>query len=104
MSNRLGLRIGGACGLAYVLLTVFGNSGGGTPDLTWSRARIAHWLAEQHNSTSAYVGGVLELLGLLAFVGFAAVLYRVLRRGDQSGVLATTALGAALVSLAIKLG
>lgn len=107
MSNGLGLRIGGAFGAAYVLLTLVGGAVGGgmnSPDLTASRATIAAWVAKQHNSAAGYAGGLMELLGLLAFVVFAAALYRVLRRGDQGGILATTALGAALVSAALKLG
>ena len=107
MSGRPVPRLAAASGAASVVLMVAGNAiggGGSTPDLTASRAKVAAWLADQHSSAAGYAGGVMELLGILALIVFAATLSTVLRRDEEeSPVYATTVLGAGLVSAALKL-
>ncbi len=68
-------------------------------------ADYARWLADNAPTTGTYAGAFLALIGLLAFVVFAAALYDVLRRSERERTwLPTAALGAALVSAAIKIG
>ena len=93
-------------GLVSISLLFVGQAvgGGGSPDLTASRAKIASWLAQQHMSAAHYAGGVLELLGILATIVFAATLWSVLRGGDSDdGIAAATAFGAGLTAAAVKL-
>jgi hypothetical protein len=108
MSTRTIGRLGAAAGAAYVILSVLGDSLGGSgdsPALGSSAAKYAHWLATSSPSTAGYGGAFLELIGVLCFVAFAAALYDVLRRAEPERTwLPTAALGAALVSTAIKLG
>ena len=55
--------------------------------------------------TVGYAGAFLELIGLLAFIVFVAVLYDLLRRCEHERTwLPAAALGAGLVSAAIKIG
>lgn len=64
-------------------------------------------LADLQRTTSAVqtVGLVLEVLGFAAFVVFLGALYRTLRRAEGTdGWLAATALGAGLVTVAVKIG
>lgn len=64
-------------------------------------------LADLQRPTSAVqtVGLTLEILGFTAFLVFLGVLYRTLRRAEGTdGWLAATALGAGLVTVAVKLG
>jgi hypothetical protein len=93
-------------GLTSIVLLFAGQAvgGGGSPDLTASRAKIASWVAQQHTGATAYAGGVIELLGILATIVFAATLWSVLRRGDSDdGIAAATAFGAGLTAAAVKL-
>jgi Domain of unknown function (DUF4386) len=98
-------RLAALSGLAAVVLVFVGSGiGGSSPDLGASRATIAAWVADQHASTASYAGGLLELLGILTMIVFAATLWSVLRRAEgEDGVLAATAFGAGLVSAALKL-
>ena len=106
MSNRPIPLAAALSGIASIVLIFAGQAIGGSssPDLTASRAKIADWLAHQHTGTAAYLGGTLELLGILATIVFAATLWSVLR-GDQhdDGIAPATALGAGLASATIKL-
>lgn len=92
-------------GVASIVLLFVGEAiGGGSPDLTASRAKIADWIAQQHSGPAAYAGGVIELLGVLATILFAATLWSVLRGGDEDdGIAPATAFGAGLISAAVKL-
>jgi hypothetical protein len=106
---RLSLaRLGAAAGLAYVVLVVIGNdviNAGNSPDFTASPQAIAAYLASHPPTTATYVGGFVELIGLLCLLAFIARLYGVLRRAEGGdGFLSVTALGAGLVSVAIKVG
>ncbi len=108
MTSRSLSRAGAATGLAYVVLSVLGSDviGGGAdgPDFTAPASKVAGYLAAHPPTTATYVGGFLELVGLLCFVAFAAQLYTVLRRAEGGdGVLALTALAAGLLSAAVKL-
>jgi uncharacterized protein DUF4386 len=107
VSEKLVARLGAASGIAYVVLTMIGSSigGGGSPDLTASRAKIAAWVAKQGAGSAIHMsGGFLELLGLLAFIVFAATLFTVFRRVEGgTGLLSTVVLGAGLVSVTVKL-
>jgi hypothetical protein len=93
-------------GLASVVLLFLGqgiSGGGSSPDLTKSRAEHLRWLTAQHASTRGYAGDVLELLGVLLLIVFAATLWSVLKEGDKSGIFAGTAFGAGIASAAVKL-
>lgn len=107
MSDKLVARLGAASGIAYVVLAMIGTSvgGGGSPDLTASRAEIAAWVAKQHVGSTVHIaGGFMELLGLLAFIVFVATLFSIFRRVEGgSGLLSTIVLGAGLVSVTVKL-
>lgn len=83
MYERILPRIGAACGALFVVL-LFGLSSTGI------------------DSTIVIVG---ELIGLLLFIPFTGYLCSLLREAEGPGDwLATTALGAGLVYIAIKLG
>lgn len=106
MSNRPVPLAAAVSGLASIVLLFAGQAigGGGSPDLTASRAKIADWLAKQHTGAAAYVGGTLELLAILAMVLFAATLWSVLRGDDgDDGIAPATAFGAGLISATIKI-
>jgi hypothetical protein len=93
-------------GLTSIVLLFAGQAigGSGSPDLTASRSKIASWVAQQHGGAAHYVGGIVELLGILAMIVFAATLWSVLRNGDsEDGITAATAFGAGLTSAAVKL-
>jgi hypothetical protein len=83
MYERIMPRLGAATGALFVLL-LFGPSSSGT------------------DSTIVVV---LELIGLLLFIPFLGYLWSVLREAEgPRGWLATTAFGAGLVDVTIKLG
>jgi hypothetical protein len=83
MYERILPRLGAACGALFVVL-LFGLSSTGS------------------NSTIVLVG---ELIGLLLFIPFLGYLCSVLREAEgPGGWLASTAFGAGLVEIAIKLG
>lgn len=94
-------------GLATVVLLFAGQaiSGGGSrPDLTASRAAHVAWLAKNHADPARYAGGMIELLGIVLLIAFAATLWSVLRRADgEDGVWAATAFGAGVGSAVLKL-
>jgi Domain of unknown function (DUF4386) len=108
MSTRTIGRLGAAAGIAYVVLVFVGEGiagGGDSPAPGSPAADFARWLADNAPTTSGYAGAFLSLLGLLAFVAFSAALYEVLRRSEREPTfLPAAALGAGLVSAAIKLG
>lgn len=108
MSTRSIGRLGGAAGALYFVLAFVGDTIGGTTDSPKpgsAPADFAHWLANNSPSAAGYVGAFLELIALLCFVVFAAALYDVLRRSEHERTwLPVTALGAGLVSAAIKIG
>lgn len=93
-------------GLTSIVLLFVGQSisGGGSPDLTASRLKIATWVAHRHGGAAHYAGSVVELLGILATIVFVATLWSVLRSGDsEDGIASATAFGAGLTSAAVKL-
>jgi hypothetical protein len=108
MSTRTIARTGGAAGALYVVLVFVGQGIAGTgdsPALGSPPADYARWLAANGPGTGGYAGAFLELIGLLAFVVFVAVLYDLLRRSERERTwLPAAALGAGLVSAAIKIG
>lgn len=108
MTTRTIGRLGAAAGAAYVVLTFAGESmsgAGDSPALGSPPADYARWLADNAPTSGGYAGAFLALIGLLSFVVFAAALYDVLRRSESERTwLPVTALGAGLVSAAIKLG
>jgi hypothetical protein len=108
MGTRTIARTGGAAGALYVVLVFVGQGiagSGDSPALGSPPADYARWLAANGPSTVGYAGAFLELIGLLAFVVFVAVLYDLLRRSERERTwLPAAALGAGLVSAAIKIG
>lgn len=99
-------RVGAASGAACFALIVVGNT------MTTGPGEQAHPTGEQvlaelgRASGSTYrLGLAMELLGLIAFLSFAAYTYRVLRdREAPRGWLGGAALGGAGLMLAIKIG
>lgn len=82
MSDRSLERIGAACGVVYVVLLIVGPSIG---------------------SPASGVAFSLEILGFLFFLFFLGALWSALRRAERgSGWLSTTAFGAGLMSVTIK--
>lgn len=109
MSNIPVRRLCALGGIAYVVLVVLGNDvvsgASNAPDWTASPTAVVAWLRAHPPTTQWYVGGFLELLGLLAFVVFVATLWSVFREADgDSSPLAATVFGAGLISAAIKIG
>jgi hypothetical protein len=108
MSTRTIARFGGAAGAVYVVLAFVGHGiagSGSSPTPGSPPADYARWLADNAPSTTGYAGAFLALISLLAFVVFVAALYDVLRRSERERTwLPTAALGAGLVSAAIKIG
>jgi hypothetical protein len=83
MNERIMPRLGAACGALFGLLLFAPSSSG----------------------SDAPIVIVLELLGLLLFIPFLGYLCSVLRQAEgPNGWLATTAFGAGLVDITIKLG
>jgi Domain of unknown function (DUF4386) len=106
--SRALARIGAACGIAYVALAVVGNdilaSTSHAPAPNASPAAIAAFVASHPTTTQVWIGAYLDMLGLLAFIGFVAYLYNVLRQADRDGgFLPTVVLGSGLVAAAVKL-
>jgi hypothetical protein len=106
-STRIIGRLGAATGVAYVALTVVGNDILGHNDSPAPGARpaeFARWLTASRPIGAGWIGPFLELLGLLCFVIFAAALCHTLRRAERErSWLPDAALGAGLVSVAIKI-
>lgn len=82
MSDRLLERMGAACGILYIVL-IYGGSSIGEP--------------------TSSVAFSLEILGFLFFMFFLGSLWSAMRRAEGgSGWLSTTAFGAGLMSVTIK--
>ena len=98
-------RLAAASGAVYVLAILIGNAmyeAGKTGAEDGPGA-----LADLQRATSPVqtIGLALEILGFTAFLVFLGALYRTLRRAERAdGWLAVTALGAGLVTVAVKLG
>ena len=98
-------RMGAASGAVYVLAIMIGNGlyesgSSGGDDGPGMLADLQRETTMVHS-----VGLTLEVLGFTAFLVFLGYLYRVLRCAEgPDGWLASTALGAGLVTVAIKLG
>src|SRR4051812_5599343 len=107
-SSRALARTGAACGIVYVALAVVGNdilsSTSHALEPNASPAAIGAFVASHPTTTRVWIGAYLDVLGLLAFIGFVAYLYSVLRRADRDGgFLPTVVLGSGLVAAAVKL-
>src|SRR3954462_5801844 len=84
MNKEIWPRLGGACGILFVVLNIVGLSATGS------------------NRT---VGYTVALAGFVLFIPFLGYLYSVLRRAEgEGGWLSITAFSAGLVGLAIKFG
>jgi hypothetical protein len=108
MSNRNVPLVPALSGIVAIVLPfvaqAFSGGGGGSPDLPASRAKIETWLAAQTVTPAHVAGGVVELVGILTLIVFAATLWSVLRSADsEDGIASATAFGAGLVAAAIKL-
>lgn len=100
-SQRLAL----ASGAIYVLAILIGN---GLYEAGKSGAEDGAGVLADLQRTAGPVptfGLALELLGFTAFLAFLGALYRTIRRAEgPGGWLAATAVGAGLVTVAVKLG
>ena len=98
-------RLAAASGAIYVLAILIGNglAEGGESGGDDAAAVLAEL---QRGLTPVQAFGLtLEILGFLLFLVFLGALYRTLRRAEASdGWLAVTALGAGLVTVAVKVG
>src|SRR5712691_2949736 len=104
MNDRTSNLVGGASGLASVVLGVvgFGVLGGTTPKLGASTEAVTKYVTRSNIQTCT--GPYLGLFGLLFFAVFAGRLWAILRRAEGDVAwLSATALGAALVWLAVLL-
>jgi hypothetical protein len=105
VSDRRLSQLGAAAGIVYAI-GIFAAAAvtGGVPDFGASDRDIAAYYAD-HSTTRFFAGAYLEVLTLLALVFFFGRLWRVLRDAEgDGGWLATTAFGAGVISLAVKLG
>jgi hypothetical protein len=103
-NERLWWRLAAASGLMYVGLGLARGGGGGV-GIGDSRANVAAWVSGTLGPRGvSWAGAYLEILALLSFVVFAAVLAAALRRreGAQPWISNVT-LGAGLITVALKL-
>jgi len=107
MTNRNVPLVPALSGIVAIVLPFVAQAlsgGGGSPDLPASRAKIETWLASQNVTPAHVAAGVVELIGILTLIVFAATLWSVLRRADsEDGIASATAFGAGLVAAAVKL-
>ena len=107
MTNRSVPLVPALSGIVAIVLPFAAQAiggGGGSPDLPASREKIESWLSTQNVTAAHVAGGVLELIGVLALIVFAATLWSVLRRADsEDGIASATAFGAGLIAVAVKL-
>ncbi len=101
-------RVAGVLGLLALGLIFAGNaltgSAGGDPEFGGPVAEYARELAENPPGTAFWAGAYLEVLGFVAFLFYFPALWAVLRRNaGELEWLAVAALGAGLVSTAVKL-
>ena len=98
-------RLAAASGAIYVLAILIGN---GLYEAGRTGGEDGPGVLDdlQRTPSSAQTAGLaLEVLGFAAFLVFLGALYRTLRRRESAdGWLGTTALGAGLVTVAVKLG
>ena len=104
MSERMVWRLAAASGILYVAVGL-AHGGGGGPDVGAPRADIANWVAGTLGRRGInWTGVYLEVLGLLCFVVFAAVLSAAVRRREGSQPwLSNVILGAGLITVTVKL-
>jgi hypothetical protein len=99
-------RLGASAGLLYVVLVLVGVNAfpKGNAGILASQQEIARDVAARPADAGFWTGIFLEGLGLLVLIFFLARLWDVLRSAEgRSGWLSMTALGAGLVSVAVKL-
>jgi len=94
-----------ASGILYVALGLVRGGGGGGVGLGDSRAKIATWVSGTLGPRGVnWTGAYLEVLALLSFVVFVAVLASALRRREAAQPwLSNVALGAGLITVTVKL-
>ena len=99
-------RLGASAGLLYVVLVLVGVNAfpKGNAGILAPRQEIARDVAAHPADAGFWTGIFLEGLGLLVLIFFLARLWDVLRSAEgDSGWLSMTALGAGLISVAVKL-
>jgi hypothetical protein len=104
MSERMVWRLAAASGILYVAVGL-AHGGGGGPDPGASRTDIASWVGSTLGPRGVnWIGAYLEVLGLLFFVVFAAVLAAAIRRREGATPwLSNVILGAGLITVTVKL-
>jgi hypothetical protein len=102
-NERLWWRLAAASGILYVALGLVRGGGGGV-GFGDSRAKIATWVGGTLGPRGVnWTGAYLEVLALLSFVVFVAVLAAALRRREAAQPwLSNVALGAGLITVAVK--
>jgi hypothetical protein len=97
-------RIGAACGAAYVLLILVGNSIAASGQSNHPTGRqVLQYADEGFSSVARQIGSGMEILGFVAFAFFLGWLVPALRRTDGSAPwLADVALVGGLATLAVK--
>jgi len=107
MTTTLLFRFGALCGALYVVLAILANDVFADlgPDSTATKQEIGAWFRTNPATTRDWALAYVEVVALLAFVVFVAVLGWFLRRADGDRTwLPGAAVGAGLVSAAVKIG
>jgi hypothetical protein len=110
MSDRLLERMGAACGILYVVLSILGNEvlggAGGGPETGASAETIgAYYSSLPAPGVMDWTALSLVVLALLCFMVFVVYLSSVLRRAEgEGGWLSTAALSGGLLTVAVNLG
>jgi hypothetical protein len=106
LADRRLNRLGASAGLLYVVLVLVGVNAfpKGNAGILAPRREIARDVAAHTADAGFWTGIFLEGLGLLVLIFFLARLWGLLRSAEgRSGWLSMAALGAGLVSVAVKL-
>jgi hypothetical protein len=104
-TRKTPVRVGGAAGIAFVVLALVGNSlTGGGVDRGAAAGAYADEVARRTADGAWRAGIALELVAFLAFLVFAAALARRIRLSEtREGYLGLTVLAAGTLLAAIKL-
>lgn len=109
MTTNVRDRLGATAGAVFVVLLLIGSgmtTAGTTQSGHLTGGQVLGNVAHQQASGSAAVGFTLEILGLVAFLGFLGFLADALRRRTPDGnrIAANATVAAGVTMLAIKLG
>jgi hypothetical protein len=107
MSPRASHKLGAGCGLAYAGLLITAGSIGpaaDSPPVKASPQTIGDWVVGSAPTALDWVSVYVEVVAILALVGFVVYLGQFLRRAEPDGWLPGVAVAGGLLSAIIKLG